>query len=135
MAFSCAIRCLMSRFPNNRLMAVLEVPARPFARCLAHYWRLERNTTRLLTSVVFFTLLGPVNLCLRLAGFPVGANMNEHYWLVFVPLLLALGVGCEVLIARLAKRMGPIERPSIIDWLLFWAAPISGPILFVLSSL
>jgi hypothetical protein len=124
----------MSRFPLDQLVAVLEAPARPFARCLAHYWHRQMNTTRLLSSVVFLTLTGPINLVLWLAGFAVGANSEGQYWLVFAPLLLATGAGCEFWITRLAKRMTPADSPSMTDWFQFWAAPISGPILFVFGS-
>ena len=125
----------MPRFPVSRLIAIMEVPARPFARCLAHYWQQGHNTTRLFTGLMAFMIVGPLNLVLRIAGVPTVGTGEWHFVLVFVLPLIVITVSCELFISRLARRIGSSQKPSVADWLLFWGAPAAGPIVFLLSSL
>jgi hypothetical protein len=124
----------MSRFPVSRLIALMEVPARPFARCLAHYWQKGHNTTRLFTGLMGFMIVGPLNLVLKLAGIPTAGTGEWHFVLVFVLPLILITVCCEMFISRFARRIGSSQKPSAADWLLFWGAPAAGMIVFLLSS-
>jgi hypothetical protein len=124
----------MSRFPVNRLMSALEVPARPFARCLVHYREKGHDTTRLFTALMGFMSLGPVSLFHHLAGISALDQGDWHFVLVCLVPLLVITVTCEMFISRFAVRLGSAIRPSLSDWLVFWGVPLAGPILFVFSS-
>lgn len=81
-----------------------------------------------------FMVLGPLHLILRLSGISVGADADDHYWLVFIPALILIAAASEIFISRLATGMGPGDEPSLSDWLVFWGLPAAGPVLFLFSS-
>jgi hypothetical protein len=118
----------------NALMPFLEIPARPFARCLARLWNKGWVTTKLMTGLLCMTALGPVGVVHALADTDVhGGSEWRYVALVIVPMVL-IAVGSEVLVHNLAKRLGSSAKPSAADWLLFWGAPVLSPIIFIICT-
>lgn len=81
--------------------------------------------------MVFLITLGPVSLFLRLAGMPGVAAGDGQDMLVSVGLWVLIGVGYEILVVRIAKRMDATDAPSLRDRFWFFVAPWSGPLVFL----
>ncbi|MFM7403273.1 MAG: hypothetical protein ACKO1N_04080 [Erythrobacter sp.] len=76
--------------------------------------------------------LGPVSLFLRLAGMPGVAAGDGQDILVSFGLWVLIGVGYQILVTRVAKRMDAKDAPSLTDRFWFFVAPWSGPLVFLL---